>query len=125
METKDDVVFDEAVMQSFKAYAAGTRLPGGFTGRFVKTVRRRRALRRMAMAALVCAMAAVCVAVAPFQRGTDAPQGGERPSMTARTKPAAKTAKVSCFMLLGYLRDCIMRTRFARRKEEEQDKICK
>ena len=53
-------------------------------------------------------------------RSDAAAGGGGRPVLTARTAGADKTTGVSCWMLLGYLRECFSRARSSRRKEEEQ-----
>ena len=113
-----DEELDTAIAERFKAYEAGIRLPDGFKGRFIGSVRRKRTLRRLGMLGLIGAMAAVCVTIASFAK-RDIACGDTRPAMMARTAPTTETVQVSYLMLLGYLRECFSRSKPARRKEEE------
>ena len=45
--------------------------------------------------------------------------GDMKPMLMAQNAPKNDTVEVSCWMLLGYLRECFTRSRSARRKEEE------
>lgn len=114
-----DEELDRAITERFKAYEKGISLPDGFSGRFLGSVRQKRALRRIRTLGLICAATAVCATVAGITKPAAA-GGGERPVLTARTSGADKTTGVSCWMLLGYLRECFSRARSSRRKEEEQ-----
>lgn len=113
-----DEELDAALAERFKAYEAGIHLSDEFKGRFVGSVRRRRVLRRLGLLGLIGAMAAVCVMIAGFAR-KDFAYGDERPALMARTTPTNETEQVSYLMLLGYLRECLGRSRPARRKEDE------
>ena len=114
-----DYELDEALAERFKAYGEGVRLSGESKRRFVVSVRRKRALRRVCTIGLVCATVAACVAVAGLTKPA-VPDGDAQPSLTARAGNTNRTAKVSCWMLLGYLRECLGRSRPFRRKEEEE-----
>ncbi len=113
-----DDELDAAIAERFKVYAEGIRLPGEFKGRFVGSVRRKRALRFGWSLGLICAAVAVCATGMSLSRpvGTD---GDARPSLTASSAGAGKATRVSYWMLLGYLRECFSRCRSPRRKEEE------
>ena len=114
----NDEELDAAIAGRFKAYEANVRLTGEFKRRFVSSVRRKRALRRLWMLGLIGAMSAVCATIAGLaRRGVE--RGDARPALIARTVPTNETAQVSYLMLLGYLHECIARPRPARRKEEE------
>ena len=113
-----DEELDAAIAERFKAYEAGIRLPDEFKGRFIGSVRRKRTLRRLGLLGLIGAMAAVCMMIAGFAK-RDLAYGDTRPAMMARTAPTNETVQVSCWMLLGYLRECFTRSRSVRRKEEE------
>ena len=73
---------------------------------------------RLGLLGLIGAMAAVCVMIAGFAKRDLAP-GDARPALMARTAPTNETDKVSYLILLSYLRECFIRSRSARRKEEE------
>ncbi len=113
-----DDELDAAIAERFKAYEAGIRLPDEFKGRFIGSVRRKRTLRRLGLLGLIGAMAAVCVMIAGFAK-RDLAYGDTRPAMMARTAPTNETVQVSYLILLSYLRECFIRSRSARRKEEE------
>ena len=45
--------------------------------------------------------------------------GDVKPALMVNTTSTNDTVEVSCWMLLGYLRECFTRSRSVRRKEEE------
>lgn len=114
----NDEELDAAIAARFKAYEAKMRLAGDFKGRFVSSVRRKRAMRRLALAGFAGATAAVCAAFALVAK-KDAVCCDARPALAVRSAPASDGEQASCLMLLGYLRECFRRSRSVRRKEEE------
>ena len=114
----NDEELDAAIAERFRAYEAGVRLPCGFKCRFVGSVRRKRTMKRMGMLGMIGALAAVCVAIAGLAR-KDSGCDDAQPALTARAVPTNENTRVSCLMLLGYLHECLVRPRPARRKEEE------
>ena len=113
-----DEELDTAIAERFKAYEAGIHLPGEFKGRLVSSVRRKRVLRRLCVLGLVCIMAITCGLIVSFARPA-VTHGDMKPMLMAQNAPKSDTVEVSCWMLLGYLRECFTRSRSARRKEEE------
>ena len=113
-----DEELDAAIAERFKAYEAGMHLPDEFKGRFVSSMRRKRALRRIWMLGLICITAVASVVIVNFTKSAVA-SGDVKPTLMAHTVPTNKTVKVSYLMLIGYLRECFTRSRPARRKEEE------
>ena len=113
-----DEELDTAIAERFKAYEAGIRLPDGFKGRFVGSVRRKRTLRRVWTFGLLCAAAAVCATAVGLAKPV-AVNDDSHPSLTAKAAGTNEATQVSYWMLLGYLRECFSRSRSARRKEEE------
>ena len=114
----DDKELDMAIAERFKAYEAGIHLPDEFKGRLVCAVRRKRVWRHIWMLGLICATAVACAAIVNFAR-PNIVRGDMRPALIANAGNADETAEVSCWMLLGCLRECFSRSRSARRKEEE------
>lgn len=113
-----DEELDAAIAERFKAYEAGIRLPDGFKGRFVSSMRRKRTLRRLWMLGLIGITGIACVVIVNFTKPAVV-SGGVKPALMATTAPTNETDKVSYLMLLSYLRECFTRSRTARRKEEE------
>lgn len=113
-----DAELDAAITACFKTYEEVIRLPVGFRGRFVGSVRRKRRMRRIWTLGLLCATAAACMTVLRLSRPV-AENDHLRPSLTARTAGTNETTQVSYWVLLGYLRECFSRCRLSRRKEEE------
>lgn len=113
-----DDELDMTIAERFRAYEAGVHLPEEFRGRLVGSVRRRRRLRRAWMLGLFLALAATCVAIAHFGKG-DAVRDNTGPSMMAASTPTNETAEASFLMLLGYLRECLGRSKPSRQKDEE------
>ena len=115
----NDKELDAAMAGRFKAYGEGIRLPDGFKGRFVGSVRRRRTLRRVVWSfGLLCAAAAVCATAVDLAKPV-AVKDDTHPSLTAKAAGTNETTQVSYWVLLGYLRECFSRCRSSRRKEEE------
>ena len=115
-----DDELDAAIAERFKAYEEWIRLPDGFKGRFVGSVRRKRTLRRTCVLGLICATIAVCATVVSLTKPVDA-SNDTHPSLTAKVADTNKTTDVSYLMLLGYLRECFSRCCSSRRKEDEQN----
>ncbi len=113
-----DEELDAAIAERFKAYEAGIHLPDEFKGRFVRSLRRKRTLRRIWQLGLICITAIACAVIANFARPAAAPNDVE-PALIASSASANETSEVSCWMLLGYLRECFSRSRSARRKDDE------
>lgn len=113
-----DEELDVLLMERFKAYEAGNRLPDGFKERLVGSLRRKRTVRRAWLLGLLCVMTAICAVIMHFSR-SDVVRNDGRPSLMANTAQTNETAQVSYLMLLGYLRECFSRSRSMRRKEEE------
>ena len=113
-----DEELDMMLMERFKAYGAGTHLPDGFKERLVRSMRRKRALRRVWLLGLLCVMTVTCAVIVHFSRSEVVRNDG-RPALMANTAQTNETAQVSYLMLLGYLRECFSRSRSTRRKEEE------
>ena len=113
-----DEELDSAIAERFKAYEAGIRLPDAFKGRFVSSVRRKRTLRRLWMLGLIGITAIACVVIVNFTKPAVV-SGGVKPALMATSVPANETDKVSYLILLSYLRECFIRSKSARRKEEE------
>jgi hypothetical protein len=113
-----DEELDAAIAERFKAYEAGTHLPDEFKGRFVSSMRRKRTVRRIWMLGLIGAMALASVGIVNFAKPAIA-SSNVKPALMATTAPTNETVKVSYLMLFAYLRDCFIRSRSARRKEEE------
>ena len=113
-----DEELDAAIAERFKAYEAGMHLPDGFKGRFVSSVRRKRTLRRLWMLGLISITAIACVVIVNFTKPAVASRD-VKPALMANTTSTNDTGEVSCWMLLGYLRECFTRSRSVRRKEEE------
>ena len=109
---------DAAIAERFKTYEEGVRLPCGFKGRFIVSVRRKRTLRCILTLGLICMTAAASVTVANLARPVDT-NNSVRYSLTAKSSDSKKTTQVSYWVLLGYLRECFSRCRPSRRKEEE------
>jgi len=115
-----DEELDVIIAERFKAYEAGMHLPDEFKRRFVGSVRRKRTLWRAWMFGLLCITAAVCTLIVQFGK-CDPVRNEVCPTLRANTAvPTNETSKVSCWMLLGYLRECFSRSRLSRRKEEEE-----
>ena len=113
-----DEELDAAIAERFKAYEAGIRLPDGFKGRLVSSVRRKRTVRRIWMLGLIGITAIVCVVIVNVTKPAVA-SSDVKPTLMANTTSTNDTVEVSCWMLLGYLRECFTRSRSVRRKEEE------
>lgn len=113
-----DEELDTAIAGRFKGYEAGIRLPDGFKGRFVSSIRRNRTVRRIWMFSLIGIMSLMCIAVMNFAKPAVASRD-MKPALMAATAPTNESVKVSYLMLLGYLRECFSRSRSARRKDEE------
>ena len=113
-----DEELDAAIAERFKAYEAGIRLPDGFKGRFVSSMRRKRTVRRIWMLGLIGITAIACVVIVNFAKPAVASRD-MKPALMAATAPTNESVKVSYLMLLGYLRECFSRSRSARRKDEE------
>ena len=113
-----DEELDTAIAERFKAYEAEIRLPDGFKGRFVSSIRRNRTVRRIWMFSLIGIMSLMCIAGMNFAKPAVAPRD-MKPALMAATAPTNESVKVSYLMLLGYLRECFSRSRSARRKDEE------
>lgn len=113
-----DEELEAVIAERFKAYEAGTHLPDEFKGRFIGSVRRKRALRRIWMLGLICATAVASVIIVNFAK-PNAIREDAKPVLMAHTAPTNETTIVSYWMLLGYLRECFSRSRSVRRKEEE------
>ena len=113
-----DEELDAAIAERFKAYEAGIRLPDAFKGRFVTSVRRKRTLRRLWMLGLIGIMAIACGVIVNVTKPAVA-SGDVKPALMVNTTSTNDTVEVSCWMLLGYLRECFIRSRSVRRKEEE------
>ena len=114
----NDEELDAAIAERFKAYEAGIRLPDAFKGRFVSSVRRKRTLRRLWMLGLIGAMALASVVIVNLTKPAVA-SSDVKPTLIATNAPTNETDKVSYVILLSYLRECFIRSRSARRKEEE------
>lgn len=115
----NDEELDSAIAERFKVYEKGIRLPAGFKGRFIVSVRRKRILRRVWTLGSICAAAAVCaMLMSPGKTGSASYDG--RPSLTARASGSDETARFSYLALLGYMHECFSRSRSSRRKEEER-----
>ena len=114
-----DKELDAAIAERFRAYEDGVRLPDGFKGRFVRSLRRKRTLRRVWLPGLICVTAIACVVIVHFTRHVAAPCNEKPVLMSNAAAPANETSEVSCWMLLGYLRECFSRSRPVRRKEDE------
>ena len=112
-----DEELDAAIAERFKAYEAGIRLPDGFKGRLVSSVRRKRTVRRIWMLGLIGITAIVCVVIVNVTKPAVA-SSDVKPTLMATNAPTNETDKVS-YLLLSYLRECFIRSRSARRKEEE------
>ena len=113
-----DEDLDAAIAERFKAYEAGMHLPDEFRGRFVSSMRRKRALRRIWMLGLICITAVASVVIVNFTKPA-VTSGDVKPTLKAHTVPTNEVEAVSYWMLLGYLRECFSRSKSARRKEEE------
>lgn len=113
-----DDELDAALAERFRAYEAGVHLSGEFKRRFAGSVRRRRVLRRIWMLGLVCSMVVASAAIVNFAKPA-AESGGMESALAARAGSTNEVPSVSCWMLLGYLRECLGRSRPARRKEDE------
>ena len=113
-----DEELDAAIAERFKAYEAGIRLPDEFKGRFVSSVRRKRTVRRLWMLGLIGAMALASVVIVNLTKPAVA-SGDVKPALMATSVPTNETDKVSYLILLSYLRECFIRSKSARRKEEE------
>ena len=113
-----DEELDAAIAERFKAYEAGIRLPDGFKGRFVSSMRRKRTVRRIWMLGLIGIMAIACGVIVNVTKPAVA-SGDVKPALMATSVPTNETDKVSYLMLLSYLRECFTRSRTARRKEGE------
>lgn len=113
-----DEELDAAIAERFKAYEAGIRLPDGFKGRFVSSMRRKRTVRRIWMLGLIGITAIACVVIVNFTKPAVASRD-VKPALMVNTTSTNDTVEVSCWMLLGYLRECFTRSRSVRRKEEE------
>ena len=113
-----DEELDTAIAERFKAYEAVVHLPGEFKGRLVSSVRRKRTLRRLWMLGLISITAIACVVIVNFTKPAVV-SGGVKPALMATSIPTNETDKVSYLILLSYLRDCFIRSKSARRKEEE------
>ena len=109
-----DEDLDAAIAERFKAYEAGMHLKG----RFVSSMRRKRALRRIWMLGLICITAVASVVIVNFTKPA-VTSGDVKPTLKAHTVPTNEVEAVSYWMLLGYLRECFSRSKSARRKEEE------
>ena len=113
-----DEELDAAIAERFKAYEAGIRLPDGFKGRFVSSMRRKHTVRRIWMLGLIGITAIACVVIVNVTKPAVA-SGDVKPALMATSVPTNETDKVSYLMLLSYLRECFTRSKSARRKEEE------
>ena len=113
-----DEELDAAIAERFKAYEAGIRLPDEFKGRFVSSMRRKRTVRRIWMLGLIGITAIVCVVIVNVTKPAVA-SSDVKPTLMATNAPTNETDKVSYLILLSYLRECFIRSRSARRKEEE------
>ena len=114
----NDEELDAAIAERFKAYEAGMHLPDEFKGRFVSSVRRKRTLRRLWMLGLIGAMALASVVIVNLTKPAVV-SSNVKPALMATTDPTNDTVKVSYLILLSYLRECFIRPKSARRKEEE------
>ncbi len=113
-----DEEFDEALAERFRAYESRVRLSDEFKSRFVGTMRRKRAVRQFWTVGLICATAVASAVIVNL--GRDNNVGKEtRPALIASSSSTNQTSEVSCWILLGYLRECFSRSRSSRRKEEE------
>ena len=81
----NDEELDAAIAARFKAYEAKMRLAGDFKGRFVSSVRRKRAMRRLVLAGFAGATAAVCAAFALVAKKDAVCCGALRPCKRWRT----------------------------------------
>ena len=113
-----DEELDTAIAERFKGYEAGIRLPDGFKGRFVSSIRRNRTVRRIWMFSLIGITAIACVVIVNFTKPAVASRD-MKPALMAATAPTNESVRVSYLILLGYLRECFSRSRSARRKDEE------
>ena len=113
-----DEELDAAIAERFKAYEAGIRLPDGFKGRFVSSMRRKRTVRRIWMLGLIGITAIVCVVIVNVTKPAVA-SSDVKPTLMATNAPTNETDKVSYLILLSYLRECFTRSRSVRRKEDE------
>lgn len=117
----NDDELDAVIAERFKAYGAGVRLPDGFKARFVRSVRRRRAWRRGLAFGLLAVAAVACAAVA-FSGVRGAARGADQRAMMADASHGNDAGRLSCWMLIGYLRECCVRIKPARRRDEEWQK---
>ena len=113
-----DEEFDDALAERFRAYESRVRLPDEFKSRFVASLRRKRAGRQFWTVGLICATAVASALIVNIGRNNNIHKE-PRPALIASSSTTNKTAEVSCWMLLGYLKECFSRTRASRRKEEE------
>ena len=116
-----DEELDAALAERFKAYKAEMRLSEEFKRRFVGSIRRRRAWRRIWTIGLSCSSVLAGIAIANAAKSAVA-RGDAESSLTADAGSTNEMPSVSCWMLLGYLRECLVRTKPARRKEDEQNR---
>ncbi len=113
-----DEELDAALAERFKEYEAGIHLSDEFKERFAGSLRRKRALRRIWALGLLCSTVLAGAAIVNFTKPAVA-HGGNEYALTARDDSTDEASSVSCWMLLGYLRECLGRSRPARRKEDE------
>ena len=95
-----DEELDAAIAERFKAYEAGIRLPDGFKGRFVSSMRRKRTVRRIWMLGLIGITAIACVVIVNFTKPAVASRD-VKPALMVNTTSTNDTVEVSCWMLLG------------------------
>ena len=113
-----DTELDLMLVERLKAYEARARLPDGFKERLIGSVRRKRLLRRTWTLGLIGLMAVACVTIVHLGKYENV-RNDVHPMLTANTAQTNGTTKVSYWMLIGYLRECLSRSRSTRRKEEE------
>lgn len=114
----NDKEFDEILAERFMAYESRVRLPDEFKSRFIGAMRRKRAVRQFWTVGLICATAVASAVIVNLGRDNNV-RKETRPALIASSSTTNKTAEVSCWMLLGYLKECFSRTKTSRRKEEE------
>ena len=110
--------WDQMMSERLRIYAAQTRLSDGFKSRFVKSIRRRRMMRRFRTLGLAGITAVAIVAIIGLC-GRKPTSADTQKTLIVASQHTNETAEISGWMLLGYLRECIRRNRIARRKEDE------
>jgi hypothetical protein len=109
---------ERLLSSKMKSCVAGRCLPDGFADRMVSEMRRsKRRFRVRAVTAGAVALALISTFAGFWADSPD--RGSGETSLVAATHERDTKEKFSCWMLLGFFKECFTRGRTSKRKEED------